>query len=67
MRFKQKSPTLRLHKHNHSANAAIASGDVKDVMSGNYTYLDELQAAAAKSRKFRKDPYELPEDSDEIK
>jgi hypothetical protein len=40
---------------------------VKDVMTGNYTYLEELQAASAKSRKFRKDPYELPEDSGEIK
>ncbi|GAB5586597.1 DNA repair protein rad2 [Umbelopsis nana] len=56
-----------INEHERRANAAIASGDVKDVMSGNYTYLDELQAAAAKSRKFRKDPYELPEDSDEIK
>jgi hypothetical protein len=50
-----------------SANAAIASDDVKDVMAGNFTYLDELQAAAIKSRKFRKDPYELPVDSGEIK
>ncbi|KAI9288150.1 hypothetical protein BC943DRAFT_184973 [Umbelopsis sp. AD052] len=36
-------------------------------MAGNFTYLDELQAAAVKSRKFRKDPYELPADSGEIK
>jgi hypothetical protein len=36
-------------------------------MAGNFTYLDELQAAAVKSRKFRKDPYELPADGDEIK
>jgi len=50
-----------------SANAAIASNDVQDVMAGNFTYLDELQAAAVKSRKFRKDPYELPADGGEIK
>ncbi|KAG2178106.1 hypothetical protein INT43_003359 [Umbelopsis isabellina] len=45
---------------------SIASGDVNDVLAGNYTYLDELQAAAAKSKKFRKDPYELPEDEGAI-
>ncbi|KAJ2964977.1 hypothetical protein NQZ79_g88 [Umbelopsis isabellina] len=45
---------------------SIASGDVNDVLAGNYTYLDELQAAAAKSKKFRKDPYELPEDAGAI-
>ncbi|KAM3583808.1 DNA repair protein rad2 [Umbelopsis sp. WA50703] len=48
------------------AQNSIASGDVNDVLAGNYTYLDELQAAAAKSRKFRKDPYELPEDTGAI-